>query len=112
MTAEHEQALPVGTRLGDYRLDAVIGHGGFGITYRAFDTQLAKFVACVGPLRAIEHVRSCTPPVPRRERLKLAGAPGPVGIPSQRTQDRDALRSDLKPTPAQEVSGVLMHGVR
>jgi len=45
MTAEHEQALPVGTRLGDYRLDAVIGHGGFGITYRAFDTQLAKFVA-------------------------------------------------------------------
>ncbi len=45
MTADHDQALPVGTRLGDYRLDAVIGHGGFGITYRAFDTQLAKFVA-------------------------------------------------------------------
>lgn len=45
MTAEHDQALPVGTRLGDYRLDMVIGHGGFGITYRAFDTQLAKFVA-------------------------------------------------------------------
>lgn len=42
---EHDQALPLGTRLGDYRLDAVIGHGGFGITYRAFDTQLAKFVA-------------------------------------------------------------------
>ncbi|WP_425068966.1 protein kinase domain-containing protein [Reyranella sp.] len=45
MTAEHDQALPIGTRLGDYRLDALIGHGGFGITYRAFDTQLAKFVA-------------------------------------------------------------------
>lgn len=45
MTAEHDQALPVGTRLGDYRIDALIGHGGFGITYRAFDTQLAKFVA-------------------------------------------------------------------
>jgi hypothetical protein len=45
MTSEHDQALPLGTRLGDYRLDAVIGHGGFGITYRAFDTQLAKFVA-------------------------------------------------------------------
>jgi serine/threonine protein kinase len=42
---EHDQALPVGTRLGDYRLEALIGHGGFGITYRAFDTQLAKFVA-------------------------------------------------------------------
>ena len=45
MTAEHDQALPAGTRLGDYRLDSLIGHGGFGITYRAFDTQLAKFVA-------------------------------------------------------------------
>ena len=37
--------MPLGTRLGDYRLDAVIGHGGFGITYRAFDSQLAKVVA-------------------------------------------------------------------
>jgi serine/threonine protein kinase len=45
MTQDNVQALPPGTRLGDYRLDAVIGHGGFGITYRAFDTQLAKFVA-------------------------------------------------------------------
>lgn len=45
MMSEHDQALPQGTRLGDYRLDGVIGHGGFGITYRAFDTQLAKFVA-------------------------------------------------------------------
>ena len=45
MSAENDQALPLGTRLVDYRLDAVIGHGGFGITYRAFDTQLAKFVA-------------------------------------------------------------------
>ncbi len=42
---ENDQALPLGTRLGDYRLDEIIGHGGFGITYRAFDTQLAKFVA-------------------------------------------------------------------
>ena len=45
MSLDNVQALPLGTRLGDYRLDAVIGHGGFGITYRAFDTQLAKFVA-------------------------------------------------------------------
>jgi serine/threonine protein kinase len=43
--SENDQALPLATRLGDYRLDAIIGHGGFGITYRAFDTQLAKFVA-------------------------------------------------------------------
>lgn len=45
MSSDNVQALTSGTRLGDYRLDAVIGHGGFGITYRAFDTQLAKFVA-------------------------------------------------------------------
>ncbi len=44
-SSENDQALSLGTRLGDYRLDAIIGHGGFGITYRAFDTQLAKFVA-------------------------------------------------------------------
>ncbi len=45
MTLDNVQALPLGTQLGDYRLDAVIGHGSFGITYRAFDTQLAKLVA-------------------------------------------------------------------
>lgn len=45
MTPDNVQALPLGTQLGDYRLDAVIGQGGFGITYRAFDGQLAKIVA-------------------------------------------------------------------
>src|SRR3954471_3412245 len=45
MTSDNVQALPLGTLLGDYRLDSVIGHGGFGITYRAFDRQLAKVVA-------------------------------------------------------------------
>jgi serine/threonine protein kinase len=45
MAADNVQALPPGTELGDYRLDATIGHGSFGITYRAFDKQLAKFVA-------------------------------------------------------------------
>jgi serine/threonine protein kinase len=45
MTPDNVQALPLGTQLGDFRLDAMIGHGGFGITYRAFDRQLAKIVA-------------------------------------------------------------------
>ncbi|HTR85098.1 MAG TPA: protein kinase [Reyranella sp.] len=45
MTLDNVQALPLGAQLGDFRLDAVIGHGGFGITYRAFDRQLAKVVA-------------------------------------------------------------------
>lgn len=45
MTNDNVQALPLGTQLGDFRLDAVIGHGSFGITYRAVDTQLTKIVA-------------------------------------------------------------------
>ncbi|MBN9490365.1 MAG: protein kinase [Alphaproteobacteria bacterium] len=45
MNPDNVQALPTGTSLGDFRLDAMIGHGSFGITYRAFDTQLAKIVA-------------------------------------------------------------------
>lgn len=45
MNPDNVQALPNGTQLGDFRLDAMIGHGSFGITYRAFDTQLAKMVA-------------------------------------------------------------------
>lgn len=38
-------ALPVGYRLGEYAIEAVLGHGGFGITYRARDTRLGAQVA-------------------------------------------------------------------
>ena len=31
--------------LEEYRLDAMLGAGGFGITYRAYDAHLDKFVA-------------------------------------------------------------------
>ena len=38
-------ALPVGTRLaGDYRIDRILGAGGFGITYLAEETPLARQV--------------------------------------------------------------------
>lgn len=39
--------LPVGTQLreGTYRIDYPLGRGGFGITYRAFNTLLDKVVA-------------------------------------------------------------------
>src|SRR5580700_5136021 len=70
MSPDNVQALPPGTRLGDYRLDAMIGHGGFGITYRAFDTQLAKVVAIKEylPLEcAIRHSDGAV--VPRGARL-------------------------------------------
>ena len=45
MTIDHIHALPPGTRFEEYRLDSVLGAGGFGITYRAYDAHLDKFVA-------------------------------------------------------------------
>ena len=38
-------ALPVGTRLGEFELRSVIGVGGFGIVYLAFDHALEREVA-------------------------------------------------------------------
>ena len=45
MPIDHVNALPSGTRFEEYRLDTVLGAGGFGITYRAYDAHLDKFVA-------------------------------------------------------------------
>lgn len=41
----HAQALPPETALQEYRIERVLGHGGFGITYLATDTVLNKPVA-------------------------------------------------------------------
>ncbi len=42
---DHLQALPAGHRLGEYRIERVLGSGGFGITYYAWDIHLDKPVA-------------------------------------------------------------------
>lgn len=41
---DHKYALPPGYRLQEYRIEAVLGAGGFGITYRAQDLNLNKAV--------------------------------------------------------------------
>lgn len=41
----NHQALAMGSTLGEYRLDKILGVGGFGITYLATDTYLDKQVA-------------------------------------------------------------------
>ena len=42
---EHTTALPLGLKMGEYKILSVLGHGGFGITYLAIDKNLNKYVA-------------------------------------------------------------------
>jgi serine/threonine protein kinase len=41
----HRNALPESFQLEEYLVDSVLGHGGFGITYLAKDTNLEQWVA-------------------------------------------------------------------
>jgi WD40 repeat protein len=43
--ASRNNALPTAYRLGEYVIENVLGHGGFGITYLARDTKLSSRVA-------------------------------------------------------------------
>ncbi|MGH8459366.1 MAG: serine/threonine-protein kinase, partial [Nevskiales bacterium] len=42
---EHKNALPIGHRIEDYEIVSILGHGGFGITYKARDLSLGSYVA-------------------------------------------------------------------
>jgi formylglycine-generating enzyme required for sulfatase activity len=41
----HRNSLPTGYRLAEFRIQSILGHGGFGITYRARDEDLHQDVA-------------------------------------------------------------------
>lgn len=45
LAQDHRQALPAGYRLHEYRIEEILGHGGFGLTYLGRDIHLAKSVA-------------------------------------------------------------------
>ncbi|MFQ6021194.1 MAG: protein kinase [Acidiferrobacterales bacterium] len=45
MTGYHKDALPHGYQLAEYVIESVLGHGGFGVTYLAKDSQLGTQVA-------------------------------------------------------------------
>ena len=44
-TVSEHDALPAGSRLGEFEIECVLGVGGFGIVYRAFDHALERRVA-------------------------------------------------------------------
>ncbi len=60
----HQNALATGSMLMEYRLESVLGAGGFGITYLAFDTNLEKKVAIKEYLPSSVAVRSGTTVLP------------------------------------------------
>ena len=43
----HHSALPIGTMLRDYRVESILGHGGFGITYKARHDKLKNQVVAI-----------------------------------------------------------------
>ena len=45
LPGEHSNALPAGTRLAEFELTGLVGEGGFGIVYLAYDHSLHRQVA-------------------------------------------------------------------
>jgi len=74
-----ENCLPVGTRLADFEIIDVLGEGGFGIVYLAFDHALRRTVA----------IKEFMPSV-----LAMRGRNGAVKLRAER--HRDTFHSGLK----------------
>jgi serine/threonine protein kinase len=53
----HDALLP-GTRVGRYNIESVLGQGGFGITYRAYDSELGREVALKEYMPAATAIRT------------------------------------------------------
>lgn len=45
MIKPHSNSLPIGYRFNEFEIQEVIGEGGFGIVYRAYDHQLERIIA-------------------------------------------------------------------
>lgn len=65
---DHGVALPPGTRLGNFEVRSVLGAGGFGVVYRAFDHALEREVAVKEYMPATLAARSATAHVSVRSR--------------------------------------------
>lgn len=77
--AASENCLPVGTRLNDFEIVGVLGEGGFGIVYLAFDRALRRTIA----------IKEFMPSV-----LAMRGTDGNVLVRAER--HHDTFRSGLK----------------
>lgn len=92
MTSSHRNALQPGHRVHWYEIEAILGQGGFGITYLASDTNLARKVAIKEylPVELAVRERDATVHPVSSEQATLrvdtgfASAPRPAGIAAGR----------------------------
>ena len=74
-----DNALPIGTRLGEFEIVALIGVGGFGIVYRAYDHSLHRTIALK------EYMPSA-----------LAARSGPMTVSVKSARHAEAFEAGLK----------------
>ncbi len=76
VVADHVFSLSEGSQLYEYRIDRILGHGGFGITYLAEDTLLQEPVAIKEFLPNELAVRDSTTPSSQRARTSRKSSSG------------------------------------